>query len=128
MNETSSNENTALAPAETSSTPQRFTEPTWQARRHDHGSEIDIALPGVRKEDVKLEARGHRLILEARRATSDELGTLVHGEPAPEGYRLELRLGRALDGAGLSAKLEHGLLKVAVPLVEAARPKSIPIE
>jgi HSP20 family molecular chaperone IbpA len=107
--------------------PLRLAEPAWNANRHDEGADVEIALPGVRKEDLSLEVRGSRLTLEARRTNPAGEGRLIHGEPAPDGYRLELRLGNALDGSALSARLDSGLLRVRIPLVEAAQPKRIEI-
>ncbi len=123
--ETPDTENTAITTRD--DRPRRLAEPAWNATRHDHGADIEVALPGVRKEDLKLEVRGSRLALEARRPDQAPAGRLIHGEPAPDGYRLELRLGNALDGSALSARLESGLLKVSVPLVKAAQPKRIEI-
>ena len=107
--------------------PLRVAEPAWNANRHDDGADIDVALPGVRKEDLSVEVRGSRLTLEARRANPSREGRLIHGEPAPDGYRLELRLGNALDGSALNARLDSGLLRISIPLVEAAQPKQIEI-
>lgn len=107
--------------------PQRLAEPAWNANRHDDGADIEVALPGVRKEDLSLEVRGSRLTLEARRTNPSREGRLIHGEPAPDGYRLELRLGKALDGTALNAQLEAGLLRIRIPLVETAQPKRIEI-
>lgn len=123
--ETPDKEKTAIAHREPN--PDHLAEPTWNASRREDGADIEVALPGVRKEDLKVEVRQSRLLLEARRSQSENPGRLIHGTPAPDGYRLELRLGNALDGASLTARLESGLLRLAIPLVEAAQPKRIEI-
>lgn len=119
-------ENTAITPR--NERPTRFAEPAWSATRREDGADVEVALPGVRKEHLTLEARGSRLVLEARRGGNAPAGRLIHGEPAPDGYRLELRLGNSLDGSALSAKLESGLLRLSIPLVAAAQPKRIQID
>lgn len=119
------NENTAVTTCRNEA--KTFVEPTWNVTRHEEGATIEVSLPGVRKDDLKLEVRGTRLILEASRSGPVPAGRLLRGAPAPEGYRLELRLGNTLDGGALEARLDAGLLKLAVPLVQAARPKRIEI-
>ncbi|BCX50292.1 hypothetical protein HAHE_42000 [Haloferula helveola] len=104
-----------------------YVTPVWHARRTDHGVELEVTLPGVTKEALELEVRGSHLVLEARRPGSANDGRLIHGQPAPDGYRLKLRLGESLDGSGLRATLEAGILRASVPLVEAAQPKKIEI-
>ena len=116
---------TAVATRDT--TPLRHAEPAWNARRDEGGVELEIALPGVRKDAVSVEVVGRFLHLEARRAASGGSGRLVFGEAAPDVYRLRLRLAEALDGARLEARLENGLLKVRVPLTEAAQPRKIEV-
>ena len=123
--QTPERENTALATCGDRAT--RLAEPTWNATRREDGADIEVALPGVRKEDLKVEVRGSRLVVEAKRGSSNPSGRLIHGEPAADGYRLELRLGNSLDGGALSARLESGLLHLTIPLVEAAKPKRIEI-
>jgi|GEM_PF-1508445 len=107
--------------------PTAFVQPEWNAHKHDGGVDLEVTLPGVRKEDVDIEVGGAYLRLDARRSKADEPGRRVHGSATPDGYRLKLRLGDSLDGSALSAKLSDGVLKVAVPLVETARPRKIEV-
>ena len=102
-------------------------EPVWSATRREDGADLEVSLPGVRKEDLQLEVRGSRLVLEAKRFQAASDGRLIHGTAAPGTYRLELRLGGSLDGGALKANLESGLLRLSIPLVETARPKRIQI-
>lgn len=119
-------ENTAIATCD--ERPTRLAEPAWNATRREDGADIEVALPGVRKEDLNIEVSGPRLVVEAKRGSANHSsGRLIHGEAAPDGYRLELRLGKSLDGGSLSARLESGLLHLAVPLAETAKPKRIEI-
>lgn len=102
-------------------------ETVWNATRREDGADVEVSLPGVRKEDLELEVRGSRLVLEAKRFQPESGGRLIHGTAAPGTYRLELRLGGSLDGGALEAKLESGLLRLSIPLVETAKPKRIQI-
>lgn len=104
-----------------------FVEPAWNANRHDQGVELEVTLPGVRKDDLTVEVHGRNLQLDARRPASENRGRLIHGRPAPDGYRLKLRLADSLDGSKLKAGLADGVLKVSIPLHEAAQPRRVDI-
>lgn len=115
------------AVAESNPTTVNFTEPSWNADRHDRGVDLQVILPGVAKDDLQLEVRGQQLHLEATRRAPENRGRLIYGRPAPESYRLRLRLGDTLDGSGLRAKLTDGILEVSVPLVESAQKRKVEI-
>lgn len=117
--------NTAVA--ERTETTIRYSEPTWSADRHDQGVDLEITLPGVKKEDLNLEVHSQYLQLEAKRAIAENSGKLIYGQPSPEGYRLKLRLGDTLDGSALKANLADGILKVTIPLHESAQPRKVEI-
>lgn len=117
--------NTAVA--DQNETTIRYSEPTWNADRHDQGVDLKITLPGVKKEALDLKVHGQHLQLEAQRALSGSSGKLIYGEPSPEGYRLKLRLGDTLDGSALKANLADGILKVSIPLHESAQPRKVEI-
>ncbi|MFM2243748.1 MAG: hypothetical protein RLZ97_2604 [Verrucomicrobiota bacterium] len=99
--------------------------PAWNTRRHDHGVEVRIDLPGVRKEDLKLEASETRLRLDARRVRPS--GTLVAGLETPDAYTLDLRLGRGLDVAKAVARFDNGVLALDLPLQDSVKPRQIEI-
>lgn len=103
------------------------SEPRWSAARTKEGVDLRVELPGVKKEDLRLEVIHRELRLEADRAEDRGEARLIHGSPVPGGYRLKLRLAENLDGPALSARLENGVLAVSLPLVEAAQPRTIEV-
>lgn len=113
--------------SEATATPVRYVQPQWSARRNQEGVSLEITIPGVKREDLKLEAQGSQLLLEARRPSPEADGKLLYGPAAPEGYRLKLRIAETLDTAKLTARLNDGILQVGIPLIEAAQPKRIDI-
>ncbi|MBB5352614.1 HSP20 family protein [Haloferula luteola] len=123
------NETTAVkstptaAPTETS-----FSPPHWRAFREESGVNLEVVLPGVKRDDLKLEVQASHLVLEATRAPEAPLGKLIHGSSAPTGYRLKLRISESLDAHRLTAKLADGILRLQLPLVETAQPKRIEVE
>ncbi|BCU78819.1 Hsp20/alpha crystallin family protein [Luteolibacter sp. LG18] len=93
----------------------RNIRPAFQVREDERGVHLSVALPGVRREDLKLTVREGVLDLEAPRAGTDTL------------YRLTSPLERRLDGDRIEARHENGVLEALIPLREEALPRSIPI-
>ncbi len=83
---------------------------------------IRLELPGVKKEDLKVEVQDRLLQLSAeRRATSggqDTSFALTRSLAVPEGVAAD----------SISAKLENGLLQITLPKQEQRKPRSIEIQ
>lgn len=125
MNDTRTSETTGTELAVNDRTTDHFVQPVWSTNRHAHGIDVEVQLPGVAKDALNVQTHGSSLVIEAARRAAP--GKLLQGDPAPDGYRLKLRLGESLDAEKLTARLADGLLRLSIPLVEAAKPKSIEI-
>lgn len=110
---------TTLTKPETA-TEAKFTDvrPVYATHDDETGTRLQVALPGVLKDDLKLTTREGSLSLEALRRDGSN----------PLRYRLSARLASRLDGNAVSANLEHGVLDVRVPLKAEAQPRSIAIQ
>lgn len=131
MNDTPHTLGQSTTAANTSTTrdtpPLHSFKPAWKARSHDQGIDLDVFLPGVRKEAVRVEVVGNHLHLEARRTSTRESGRLVLGNAAPHLYRLNLQLAASLDSSKLRARLENGLLNIHLPTADSHQPQRIEI-
>ena len=78
-------------------------------------------LPGVTKEDIDIEYAAGELRLRARRPAGEWDGW-------PGEYRRTFSVGHMIDVDGISAELEHGVLRVHMPKAEAAKPRQIAIQ
>lgn len=109
-------------------TEETVSRPQYRVTQDEDGAKLQVALPGVRKEDVKLTLHESNLEIEARRADTvpDEWKTHRPGHPARR-YALQLRLTRRLDGTQTSAAFEAGVLTLTVPLREEAKPREIAV-
>lgn len=76
---------------------------------------VTAELPGVKAEDVKIGLERDELSLEAPRADQ------------PLDFRRRFSLSVPVDADRVSARLEHGVLRVELPKAEEARPRSIPV-
>lgn len=85
-------------------------------------------LPGVRREDVKLEIVGTNLILRAERRLPDGTeGHFVHVETAYGRFERELALTASVQADRIEASWQSGMLIVHLPKADAVRPRTIPI-
>lgn len=118
-------ESTAPAKEPTREAVQR---PQYRSGQDENGATLQIALPGVRKEDVKLTLHESNLNIEARRAdeTPESWKTHRPGTSARR-YVLQLRLTSRLDGTRTTASFEAGVLTLRVPVREEARPREIAV-
>ncbi len=78
---------------------------------------IEIELPGVRREDIGLEARGREIVVfgTARQEKDAEGGVYLVMERARGAFGRRFLLPRGVDAAGVHAVFEAGLLTVTVP-------------
>jgi len=75
---------------------------------------IDIELPGVASEDLRLEVEDGVLKVSAERKAEDEEGWRLrerHIGPLERRFRL----GGAIQEDGIEARFEHGVLRVTLP-------------
>ena len=102
--------------------------PQFRTTEDANGATVQLALPGVRKEDVKLTLLESNLRVEASRGDTvpADWKTLRDSGSATR-YGLDLRLTRRLDGTKATASFEAGVLTLQVPLREEAKPRQIEV-
>lgn len=106
---------------------ENWVEPSWRSQRDDHAVVVEVELPGVAKDALVVEAKPEGLLIEGSRRLAGDTTRVVYGSPAPDGYRLKLRVGDKLDAPSMTAKLEAGVLRLEIPVAEEARPRRIEV-
>ena len=91
---------------------------------------VRAELPGLNKEEIKLQVEGDLLVLSGeRRAESESKEKTVHRLERVHGkFQRVLRLPSEVDGGRATAAYEAGVLTVRLPKREEAKPKEIAIE
>ena len=84
-------------------------------------------LPGVSKDDVRIDLDKERLTIEARRTDEQVEGTELLAEYRPFDYRRAFLVPRGIDRDKIDAELKAGVLRLKLPRADALRPRSIPI-
>lgn len=101
-------------------------QPVFTIREDETGAHLQVALPGVRKEDLKLTLKQTILQLEAARTNAVADDWKTHSGPAANvTYTLNIRLTPKLDGTNVKASLENGILALDIPIREEAKPREI---
>lgn len=102
--------------------------PSYTVQDDESGVRLQVALPGVRKDDLKVSVKQSVLQLEARRNHQVPEGWKSHSGPdADLTYQLNLRLPQKLDGDQIKAALANGILTLEIPIKEEAKPREIQI-
>jgi HSP20 family molecular chaperone IbpA len=126
----STTQSTQTTPCEGASRDTRRTaRPVYDSRELEDGQVLlQVALPGVRKEDASLTTEEQVLSLSAARCPSAPGGATAHRTvDRPSHYELKLRLDPSLDPGGVSASLEHGVLSLRIPRRPESRPREIAV-
>jgi HSP20 family protein len=105
--------------------------PSVEVFERDNNLVVRAELPGLDKEDVKVELTDDGLVIEGERRRE-------HEERLEGGYRSEIEYGRfhrmipLPEGVNVDqaqARMNNGVLEVSIPMAEAKRPsRSIPVE
>lgn len=107
---------------------EAVTRPQYRVQKDENGATLQVALPGVRKEDVKLTLLESSLRIEATRGDAVPEDWKTHRDSgAIQRYALDLRLASRLDGTKTTAAIDAGILTLQVPLREESKPRQIAV-
>ena len=92
--------------------------------------EVTVELPGMKPEDVKVEVLEGRLTIHGeKKEEKEETGKTFHRVERRYGeFRRILPLPATIDAEKVVAEFKDGVLKVTVPKVPAAQPKTIEVK
>jgi len=88
-------------------------------------------LPGVKKEDIKVEVEGDQVSISAESRVerdSKDGERLLHSERYYGKLARVFRVGQEVDQARVSAKYENGILELTLPKKESTAAKQITVQ
>lgn len=89
---------------------------------------VELDLPGVRPDSIEVTVEKNVLSVSAERSWSTE-GVEVVARERPTGrFSRELLLGESLDAEEVKASYENGVLRLAIPVAEEARPRRVVVD
>jgi HSP20 family protein len=90
---------------------------------------VILDLPGVPRDAVRVRLEGARLVVQGERAAVHHEGGAVRSGERPYGpFKREFLLPPDVDGAGVTASLDDGVLRVIVPRRGSGDDRDIPVE
>jgi len=94
---------------------------SFQVDASDDGWQVNVPLPGIDPQYVNLEAAGNTLSIRAETPEEDGRGKQLR-------YQQTLTVPQFLDVEKLTAKHEHGMLQLKLPLKDSVKPRRIQID
>jgi HSP20 family protein len=90
---------------------------------------VEAALPGIAPEDVEITAHQDTLTIGVKEQVEQDTseGKRVHRELRRSSGSRTLTLPSGLDMDQATADFENGMLRIAIPRAEAAKPRQIPV-
>ena len=94
-------------------------------KENDKGYELDVDLPGYKKEDVKAELKDGYLTISASndntKEEKDEDGKYIRKERYTGSVSRSFYVGKYVTEEDIHAKFENGILKLSEPKVDAPK-------
>ena len=97
-------------------------------KEHEDGYEVEISLPGYKKEDIHAELKDGYLVIDATSSQSNEkkdekTGKYILQERYCGSCSRSFYVGEELTQEDIKAKYENGVLTLAIPKMEAKKLK-----
>jgi len=91
---------------------------------------VTMDLPGMQKEQIRVEMRDNQLIVSAERAETRERheGRRLNTERYEGSYTRVITLPASVASDKIEASYENGVLHIAIPKAEEAKARSVPIK
>ena len=92
-------------------------------REHDEGYELDIDLPGFKKDEINVELENGYLTISAAKGLDkdgqDKKGKYIRNERYAGAMQRSFYVGDAVTQEDIKAKFEDGILKLSIPKKDA---------
>jgi HSP20 family protein len=89
---------------------------------------IEVEVPGIRKEDISVEAQGRRLVIEGERREREHKGIFRTKTRTTGRFHFEAVLPSELEEKNISADLADGVLTVRAPKTETAKKRKVEVK
>ena len=103
--------------------------PAVDIKETDDSYVVVTDLPGVSKEDIKIETHDNRLKLSGEKKSQDkkEEDNVLHFERSHGSFERTWVLPTDVDSENISAEMKEGVLILKLPKVEEVKPKEITV-
>ena len=108
-------------------TPARPTVMPMDAWREGDQFIVEFDLPGVASESLNLDVERNVLTVHAERPELEAGREMLSAERPRGVFSRQLFLGESLDTDRIQASYQDGVLRLAIPVAEAAKPRRIEV-
>lgn len=104
----------------------RHGQPAVNVWEHEETVMVELEVPGVKADQVDISVVGGELSLKIERPELAQQNVTYHRRERPVGsFTRLLRLPADIDGDQVTAELSDGVLTIALPKAENAKPRKI---
>ena len=119
---------TEQRPATDNRREQEFVSPEVNIFETKEGYVVEAEMPGVDKEGLEITLEGNDITIVGHRKNEVVTGSPLFRERALADYRRVFELDPAIDTARITAKMEQGVLNLALPKSERVKPRKIKVD
>ena len=106
---------------------EQFVTPAATVLENGDGYTLEVEMPGVNKEGLEMWVENNELTILGRRSIPTVEGTILHRESRSENFRRTFELDPSIDSEKISAKIEQGVVSLALPKAERVKPRKITV-
>ncbi len=112
------------------STMEHFMAPKSEVLENDNAFLINVQLPGMSREDVKVDVKEHELSIVAESKTEkEEKSDRYHLREFKSGkFKRNFYLPKMANIEAIKAEMKNGILEIEIPKMEKAKAKEISIK
>ena len=106
---------------------EKFVAPAASVQENADGYTLQVEMPGVNKEGLEMWVENNELTIIGRRSPLAISGTPIHRESRHENFRRAFELDPSIDAGKISARIEEGVVTLALPKAEQVKPRKITV-
>lgn len=106
----------------------RTTVPSVNIKERDEAFEVEVAAPGMQKEDFKITLDGNLLSISSSKEERDEENNsnFTRREFSYQSFQRSFELAKeVVDDENIEAKYDNGVLRLTIPKKEGAKTQSL---
>ena len=108
---------------------ERSFSPPTELTETDKSYFLSVDLPGMKKEDIKIEVLENSLVISGERQSVKKTGTdgYQRTEKTYGSFKRTFSLPKAVDAENIQAQHQHGVLEITIPKSQEVKSRKIEI-